>query len=945
MNLTFTTNNTGIKNTTTKIATSTVTTTTTTPLSPNINNSNSDSNSNTMLVDANDHRRHPQQQGQHRTSTGHNNTTTKTNTADDIYGPVAKSMMMEMMMNTSNPNSPTMTKTTQRPVMRMAASTTATSPTTTATARNDSVLEPQQQQLINMQRGVQHHPTISSSSGDSVVVNDSNKSPRSPRMATVASNTNNRGGRIMYNNNNHGRKPSLVGFDPFSSSPPNQQQQQQQQHTSCLSINASANAFDSTSGATSPTTGYRNTPPRNSSNNNSAATTPIMNYHHSQQQQQQQQHVYPFSPTASPQLMMMMNNSPSTTLTPNSTTTITTPKEEKKENQQQGVGTSPASAAAVVNDTFHENTLSPSTTTPSSSPNKKGASRASKTFNKFLRKASLVKSKSLGKVGVDSNNGSSTKNNNNNKNDNNPVLSAAAAAATINSPKSPKMNKFRRVSMPNTSSSFELDATNTNKASVAQPPVVVAAAVVTAEIVSPTAPNGTTTNGDTSDGNQPTSSSSSSSSVRELMEMKDTFSTLTMPTLNMLTKPSPTSFLTGKTEEAVRTSEYEPSPYQLEIPSLSEIVTIARLNEFVDTYRTVDQNLELSTFTGLNRIELQQKAHQIPEHIPIVQAILECGDNEISIEGFISDQTAIDTHHSDDRLEAVVFHGQRYFIVVFRGTTEQQNKILGTSKSKKRAVSIDETTKDMKNVEVYSGFKDGYTKLERKCFTLLDKLTEDHPFCDVVFTGYSYGAAIATLSAFRYATARPMMRVGCFPLGSPKVGFSHFRHVVNSLQNLKVMRIELGQDSKCQGPTTSGWHVGHTLVLSSGSTGAASSLVSSAVAAVGTSAAAASTIAATTTDPQKKKKNDTSNAANNTTQSDAVSVSSSSSTVSVHAYRFDTPKYKHNNHKFWKTTNPDLKKYLSLLEDMTTSKIPWAKDFTNISGEGVVVNNESRDLV
>jgi hypothetical protein len=445
------------------------------------------------------------------------------------------------------------------------------------------------------------------------------------------------------------------------------------------------------------------------------------------------------------------------------------------------------------------------------------------------------------------------------------------------------------------------------------------------------------------------------------MELKDKFGTLNIPSLKTKTTSttststsscyknplSPTSFLTGNTDEVVRTSEYEPSPYQMDIPSLEEIVTIARLNEIIDQYRLIDQNLDLTQFIGLNlRTELQQSQSKSESrgikiinehHIPIVQSLLECGDREISIKGYISseindnvndgngggidDNTNTDTnntndgnndssidHQPDNRLEAVIFHGQRYFTVVFRGTTDQQCKILGHgigSKSKKRAVPIDP---ELENVEVYSGFKDcGYTKLERQCFTLIDKLTEEHPFCDVVFTGYSYGAAMATLAAFRYATARPMMRVGCVTLASPKVGFSHFRHVVNSLPNLKVMRLELGQDSKCQGPTVGGWHVGHTLVLS-------------------------------TAAENKKHSTTTANANTNT---NTATTNSNSNNASVLAYQFDTPKHKN----FFKTTYPDLKKYISTLEEMSTLECPWVKDFVNTSGEGVVINNESRNVV
>ena len=209
---------------------------------------------------------------------------------------------------------------------------------------------------------------------------------------------------------------------------------------------------------------------------------------------------------------------------------------------------------------------------------------------------------------------------------------------------------------------------------------------------------------------------------------------------------------------------------------------------------------------------------------------------------------------------------------------------------------------------------ESYSKVEEKCFRTIDKLVDENPFCDFVFSGYSFGAALATLAAYRYAKARPMMRVGCLTLASPKVGFSHFRHVVNTTPNLKVVRLELGgqSETKCQGPTVGGWHVGHTIVLNASS----------------------------------------SNASNPSTEQQP----------SVSVYKFEAPKHKTSN--FFKTSNPGLKKYISTLEDLATlennrnqaaaasnsgqklqKSSPWPKDFANNAGKGVIVNKEERLVV
>jgi alpha-beta hydrolase superfamily lysophospholipase len=185
--------------------------------------------------------------------------------------------------------------------------------------------------------------------------------------------------------------------------------------------------------------------------------------------------------------------------------------------------------------------------------------------------------------------------------------------------------------------------------------------------------------------------------------------------------------------------------------------------------------------------------------------------------------------------------------------------------------------KEHETLEVYQCFLEEYMKLETECLALVDKLTEKNPFCDVVFTGHSFGAAMATLAAFRYANARPMMRTSCLTLASPKVGFSLFRHMANTLPNLKVKRLEFGQDGKCQLPSVGGSHVGHTLVLHG-----------------------------------------------------SLGHNSLKTNQPVLAYKFDTPK-----HKKFKTTHPDLRSYVTALEEIARLNLPWAKDFVGNSGQVV----------
>jgi pimeloyl-ACP methyl ester carboxylesterase len=74
--------------------------------------------------------------------------------------------------------------------------------------------------------------------------------------------------------------------------------------------------------------------------------------------------------------------------------------------------------------------------------------------------------------------------------------------------------------------------------------------------------------------------------------------------------------------------------------------------------------------------------------------------------------------------------------------------------------------------------------LERKIFDLLSKLATENPFCDVVFTGHSFGGVLATLGSMRYADKFPMMTVSCHVYGTPKIGGSQLRNFIHSLPNL-----------------------------------------------------------------------------------------------------------------------------------------------------------------
>jgi len=370
------------------------------------------------------------------------------------------------------------------------------------------------------------------------------------------------------------------------------------------------------------------------------------------------------------------------------------------------------------------------------------------------------------------------------------------------------------------------------------------------------------------------SSSDSKRNVREDQILDFTLSNLQ---ISPPAKASPTSFLTGRHDEVMRTCEHEAAPFQMEIPSCRDLTVTGLLNEFVENYRRIDQNLDLQDWVDRSALVMNQV--DVKEHIPIAQLLLECG-NDVIIRGFVSAGS-----DCDKRVEAVIFEGQRHFTVALRGSTEQQARPGFNPTTKHTLVP---TCYNHSEIDIFPTFLDEYQKIEAECFEILDKLTEEHPFCDVVFTGHSFGGALATVAAAMYANARPMMRVQCYPMASPKVGSTEFRQLVNSSPNLRVIRLEYGQDGKCQFPSQrGGLHVGHTLVLS----------------------------------PQ-------------------LGNSSHKIKHPILAYKFEEPKF-----KMFKTIHPDLRCYVAALEEITRLNLSWVAEFVGTTGSGVVVGDESRQMV
>ena len=252
-------------------------------------------------------------------------------------------------------------------------------------------------------------------------------------------------------------------------------------------------------------------------------------------------------------------------------------------------------------------------------------------------------------------------------------------------------------------------------------------------------------------------------------------------------KPMATSFLTGQQGEVVRSSEQDATPWQLEIPSHSDILTGARLCQFLEIYAAEECLLDWNQLIGVSRLELKQFAcgdathHPIAEcHRPIVEAFLECGSDISEVKGFF---TNAEHAPPDARREVLVVERQNKFLCVFRGTAaEQQGKFAKQS----QLVPL----QDGSDTNVFVDRLKAFSELQEPTFQLLDKLTEDNPFCDIKFTGHAFGAALATLAAYSYANTRTALRVGCTVSAAPKIGQGDFRWAVHSSPNLNMWRVE-----------------------------------------------------------------------------------------------------------------------------------------------------------
>jgi hypothetical protein len=290
------------------------------------------------------------------------------------------------------------------------------------------------------------------------------------------------------------------------------------------------------------------------------------------------------------------------------------------------------------------------------------------------------------------------------------------------------------------------------------------------------------------------------------------FNELNLP---LLAKPSPTSFITGAHDSALRTSEQDPAAHQMELPKAEELLVNAKFCSFMENFRSIDPDFKFSMLVGVSNHALKEfavhgrntmeTAGLVEAQRPIVQMLLDC-EESVSVEGYAAQSSEVAIFDIPTRSQ---------IFVVFRGTDDQQLKPVRT-KDARACTATDNLHADQK-ATVFPAFRDAYFELEAGVSALIDKLSDANPFANVVFSGTSFGGALATIGGVRYASNRPTMRVSAHVFGAPKVGAHNFRQLANSLSNLKIIRVENKEDSSIVSTPidhTIKWeHAGHAIAI------------------------------------------------------------------------------------------------------------------------------------
>lgn len=133
-------------------------------------------------------------------------------------------------------------------------------------------------------------------------------------------------------------------------------------------------------------------------------------------------------------------------------------------------------------------------------------------------------------------------------------------------------------------------------------------------------------------------------------------------------------------------TELDPSPFQVELPSKKEVLVYSRICALMDGYTTVHRDFNFATLSGVSHFTLRNEYDKsTPEkpmiagscHRVVVKELLECAD-DIVVEGFFREYTEKDRDKDSERIEACIMSSEslRQIIVCFRGSTTNQAKPL-----------------------------------------------------------------------------------------------------------------------------------------------------------------------------------------------------------------------------------------------------------------------------
>jgi len=246
----------------------------------------------------------------------------------------------------------------------------------------------------------------------------------------------------------------------------------------------------------------------------------------------------------------------------------------------------------------------------------------------------------------------------------------------------------------------------------------------------------------------------------------------------------------------------------LDVDSSSGRSPKVRANSFLDF--SLDP-VKVDSLQSKNKMKnfTQQEAGK-PDR-KILKLLLECSD-DIIVEDYFTE--TIDEENKTTGVQVVLFSSQRkrQLIVCYRGSMSQHEKPV------KSNVSEFVTTSEFAmNSTIHNTYFE--SRLEERVFKRMDKLLSNNPFCDVIYTGHSFGGCLSLLGSSRCAAKYPMMTVSCNIFGSPKIGDVRFRNFVHSLPNLRVNRVDYGHDIYTDRPLANPnftWnHTGHLIRISS----------------------------------------------------------------------------------------------------------------------------------